>query len=210
MTAIAVPNPNDVSGGTLYTIMANGGSQNHKGLEALLKYTAYQSETGILKSLKPFGNFTYSDFKYENFNIASTVKRAVPNQTKDSAVITDYSGYNVAGIPKITVNVGLDFQIKYGFYGNITYAYRDAMTITSNGLVAGIPYKAPAYSLLNAKIGFQHSFGNHFDLDVFAGANNITSTQYPIKIFVNQLPDAFVPGPAKANFYGGVNFKYNF
>jgi iron complex outermembrane recepter protein len=210
MTAIAVPNPNDVSGGTLYTIMANGGSQNHKGLEALLKYTAYQSETGILKSLKPFGNFTYSDFKYENFNIASTVKRAAPNQTKDSAVITDYSGYNVAAIPKITVNLGLDFQIKYGFYGNITYAYRDAMTITSNGLVAGIPYKAPAYSLLNAKIGFQHSFGNHFDLDVFAGANNITSTQYPIKIFVNQLPDAFVPGPAKANFYGGVNFKYNF
>jgi iron complex outermembrane receptor protein len=210
MTAIAIKNPNDVSGGTLYTIMANGGSQDHKGLELLLKYTAYQSENGVFKAIKPFGNLTYSDFEYKNFNIASTVKKAAPNQTKDSAVITDYSGYKVAGIPKITVNLGLDFQLKYGFYGNITYAYRDAVTVTSNGLVSGAPFKAPAYSLLNSKLGFQQSFGKHFDLDVFAGVNNITRTQYPIKIFVNQIPDAFIPGPAKANFYGGINLKYNF
>jgi iron complex outermembrane receptor protein len=210
MTAIAIPNPNDVSGGTLYTIMANGGSQNHKGLELLLKYTAYESETGVFKTIKPFGNLTYSDFKYKNFGIMSTVKRAAPNQTKDSAVTTDYSGYNVAGIPKLTVNLGLDLQLNAGFYGNITYAYRDAVTITSNGLVAGAPFKAPAYSLLNAKLGFQQSLGNHFDIDVFTGVNNITSTQYPIKVFVNQIPDAFVPGPAKANFYGGINLKYNF
>lgn len=210
MTAIAIRNPNDASGGTLYTIMANGGSQDHKGLELLLKYTAYQSETGVIKFIKPFGNLTYSDFEYKNFHIESTVKRAAPNQTKDSAVITNYSGYKVAGVPKVTANLGVDVQLNFGLYGNITYAYRDAVTITSNGLVSGAPFKAPAYSLLNAKVGFQRSLGNHFDLDVFAGVNNITSTQYPIKIFVNQLPDAFIPGPAKANFYGGINVKYNF
>jgi iron complex outermembrane receptor protein len=210
MTAIAVRNPNDASGGTLYTIMANGGSQDHKGLELLLKYTAIQSENGFIRSIKPFGNLTYSDFKYKNFHIESTVKRAAPNQTKDSAVITDYSGYAVAGVPKFTANLGVDFQLKYGFYGNITYAYRDVMTITSNGVVSGSPFTTPAYSLLNTKIGFQQSFGKHFDLDVFVGVNNITSTQYPIKVFVNQLPDAFVPGPAKAGFFGGLNVKYNF
>ncbi len=210
MTVIAVKNPNDASGGTLYTIMANGGMQNHKGLEVLLKYTAYQSENGFIKSVRPFGNLTYSDFKYENFRLESSVKKAAPNQTKDSAVVTDFSGHAVAGVPKITANIGLDIQVKYGLYTNITYAYRDAMPITSNGLVAAVPFEAPAYSLLNAKIGLQQSLGNHFDLDVYAGVNNITNTQYPIKVFVNQLPDAFVPGPAKANYYGGVNLKYIF
>ncbi|MEO7265529.1 MAG: TonB-dependent receptor [Ferruginibacter sp.] len=210
MTAIVIKNPNDPNGVTLYTIMANAGTQDHKGLEVLLKYTAYQSEKGFVKTIRPFGNLTYSDFKYDNFRIESITKKAAPNQTKDSAVITDYSGHVVAGVPKFTANIGVDIQVKYGLFANITYAYRDAMTITSNGLVAAVPFEAPAYSLLNAKIGLQRSLGNHFDLDVFAGVNNITNTQYPIKIFVNQLPDAFVPGPAKANYYGGINLKYIF
>ena len=33
MTAVAVKNPNDPAGTTLYTITANGGKQNHKGLK---------------------------------------------------------------------------------------------------------------------------------------------------------------------------------
>lgn len=210
ITAIAVKNPNDLSGGTLYTIAANGGTQNHKGVEALLKYTIFQSDNGFIRNVRPFANFTYSDFKYENFSLQSTVKRAAPNQTKDSAVITDYSGHKVAGVPKVTYNAGLDMQAAYGLYANITYAYRGAMTVTSNGLVNGVPFESEAYHLLNTKIGLQHSLSKHFDIDVFAGVNNITNTAYPIKVFVNQLPDAFVPGPRKANYYGGVNLKYNF
>ncbi|HUS00837.1 MAG TPA: TonB-dependent receptor [Chitinophagaceae bacterium] len=210
MTAIAVKNPNDASGGTLYTIMANAGRQNHKGLEVLLKYTVFQSENSFTRSIRPFANLTYSDFKYENFFLQSTVKRAAPNQTKDSAITTNYDGYKVAGVPKITANGGLDIQAAYGLYGNVTYAYRDDMTVTSNGLVNGVPFHTPSYSLLNAKIGLQQTLSSHFDLDVYFGVNNITSIQYPIKIFVNQLPDAFVPGPAKANYFGGVKVKYIF
>ena len=26
----------------------------------------------------------------------------------------------------------------------------------------------------------------------------------------NQLPDAYLPAPYKANYFGGINFKYNF
>jgi Outer membrane receptor proteins, mostly Fe transport len=210
MTAIAVKNPNDASGGTLYTLMANAGKQNDKGVEVLLKYTAFQSEKSFIRSLHSFANLTYSDFKYENFFLQSTVKQAAPNQTKDSVVTTDYNGYKVAGVPKITANAGLDIQAQYGLYGNITFAHRGAETVTSNGLVNGVYFETPAYSLFNAKIGLQQALGKHFDLDIYFGVNNITGTQYPIKIFVNQLPDAFVPGPRKANYFGGVNLKYGF
>lgn len=210
MTAIAIKNPNDPNGVTLYQVMANAGQQDHNGLEVLLKFTAYQSENGFLRGVRPFANATYSDFKYNNFFIQTISKQAAPNQAKDSVVTTNFDGIDVAGVPKFTVNAGLDLQLAYGLYGNVTYAYRDAMTITSSGLVNGMPYETPAYSLLNAKLGIQRRLGNHFDLDLYAGVNNITNTKYPIKVFVNQLPDAYVPGPAKANYYSGINLKYIF
>ena len=50
----------------------------------------------------------------------------------------------------------------------------------------------------------------HFDLDAFFGINNIGGTQYPIMIFVNQIPDAYMPAPKNAVVYGGKNLKYNF
>ncbi len=204
MTAIAVKNQNDPSGVTLYSITANGGKQNHKGLEVLLKYTAFESQTGIIALVRPFVNLTYSDFKYEDFKFHQVVG------TKDSVI--DYSGHPVAGVPKITANLGLDFGFKYGIYGNFTYAYRDKMSIVSTE-----EFYATSYSLLNAKIGFKQSLGKKFDLDFYAGLNNITGTHYAIKVFVNQLStplnttsgDAYVPGPKKANGYVGINLKYN-
>jgi iron complex outermembrane receptor protein len=69
---------------------------------------------------------------------------------------------------------------------------------------------AAAYSLLNAKLGIRRSLSSKFDLDAFVGANNITGTQYPYMVFINQLPDAYLPAPYKANYFGGVNLKFNF
>jgi iron complex outermembrane receptor protein len=59
-------------------------------------------------------------------------------------------------------------------------------------------------------VGYQHTFAKHFGLDVYFGVNNITNTKYPIMVFVNQIPDAYIAGPLKANYFGGFNFKYNF
>ncbi len=206
MTGIAIKNPNDLTGVTLYTVTANGGTQNHKGVEALLKYTIYQSDNGFLRSLRPFANFTYSDFKYEDFKF-----HYINPGNKDSTA--DYSGHQVAGVPKLTVNAGLDFMLPVGIYGNITYAYRDKMPIVSTE-----EYFTNSYSLLNSRLGIRHMLGAHFDVDVFVGVNNITGSQYPIKVFINQLTnplsrtsgDAYIPGPRKVNYYGGINLKYNF
>jgi iron complex outermembrane recepter protein len=205
MTAIAVKNPNDASGVTLYSITANGGKQNHKGLEVLLKYTAYESQNGFITLVRPFANLTSSNFKYEDFKFHQLV-----GTTKDSVI--DYSGHPVAGVPKLTYNAGLDFGLKYGIYGNVTYAFRDKMSIVSTE-----EFYTKSYSLLNAKIGFRQTLAKKLDLDFFAGVNNITNTQYAIKVFVNQLTtplsktsgDAYIPGPRKANAYVGLNLKYN-
>jgi iron complex outermembrane receptor protein len=154
--------------------------------------------------VRPFGNLTLSDFKYEDFAFHQVVG------TKDSLI--NYSGHPVAGVPKTAFNLGLDFDLQYGIYGNVTYAYKDRMSIVSTE-----EFYTTSYSLLNSKIGVRQTIAKRFDLDFFVGVNNITNTQYPIKVFVNQLTtplsrtagDAYIPGPRKANAYVGLNLKYN-
>jgi iron complex outermembrane receptor protein len=198
MTAIAVPlNPPSV--GTAYTYVANGGAQDNKGLEVLLKYTAYQSETKFIKAVKPFVNFAYSDFKYSDYRFQTL------NPSKTTVVEVNYSGNAVAGVAPVTANAGVDLLTKIGIYANVNYNYRDAMPFTSDGL-----NKTKSYSLLNGKIGFRRIFAKHIDADIFFGANNITSTQYYYMVFLNQLPDAYMPAPNKINYFGGISLKYIF
>ncbi len=183
---------------TAYSYVVNGGKEVHKGLEGLVKYTVYQSSNGFFKSISPFANLTLSDFKYKDypFHLAGTVN-------KDS--IVNYNGNAVAGVAKIVANAGIDIATKPGLYANMTYMYKDAMPITSDGI-----FYTTSYVLLNAKLGYQNSISKHFDLNVYAGINNITNTKYPLMVFINQIPDAYIVGPVKANYYGGLNLKYNF
>lgn len=196
MTTVAVPNASNTA--TAYTFTVNSGSLDNKGIEALVKYTAYRSENGFIKSLRPFVNFTYSDFTYRKFIYqGSTGANPV-------GAPSDYSGKAVAGVPRRVWNAGFDLASNTGLYLNATYLHRDAMPITSDGLI-----NTNAYDLINSKIGFRKTLG-HFDADVYVGANNMASKQYYQMVFINQQPDTYLPGPKDINYFGGLNLKYNF
>ncbi|MBU5811336.1 TonB-dependent receptor, partial [Acinetobacter baumannii] len=64
MTVVAVPLNGTT---TAYSYIANGGRQDDQGIEALLKYKAYQSGTGFFRSVYPFANFAYSHFRYRDY-----------------------------------------------------------------------------------------------------------------------------------------------
>ncbi len=197
MTTVAVPlAPPAV--GTAYSYIVNRGSQDDKGIEVLVKYNAYRSNSGFMRLVAPFANFAYSDFKYVGYTYESL------STDKKSVVVNDYSGKAVAGVSPVVANAGIDLLTNIGLYANLTYSYKDAMPITSDGL-----NKTKAYGLLNAKLGIQHTFG-HFDFDAYVGAINMTGTQYSYMVFVNQLPDAYMPAPNKINYFGGLNLKYTF
>lgn len=198
-TTVAVPNPANTV--TLYSYIVNGGTLNNNGLEVLVKYKAIESKEGFIKLLQPFVNVTYSDFKYGDFKFQKIGKNSA---NKDSLVVEDYTGNTVAGVSPLVYNLGVDIDTKIGLYGNLNYNYRSAMFYTSDGLNETNPF-----SLLNAKIGFKKVV-KHVELDVYAGANNITGSQYYYMVFVNQIPDAYIPAPNEINYFGGVNLKYNF
>ncbi|WP_338793905.1 TonB-dependent receptor [Bernardetia sp. MNP-M8] len=192
-TSVAVPLDANT---TAYTYIANGGSQKNTGVEVLLKYNAYQSETGFLSGINPYMNVTYSDFKYDNFKYQSLANGEVAE--------VDFSGKAVVGVAPWVANAGVDFNTNLGFYGNVAYSYRDAMPFTSDG-----ENVTDAYSLVNAKIGFRKTISK-FSLDIYAGANNLGGTQYYYMVFLNQLPDAYLPAPKGTQSFGGISLKYNF
>ncbi|HYK55535.1 MAG TPA: hypothetical protein VEV15_03585, partial [Flavisolibacter sp.] len=92
-----------------------------------------------------------------------------------------------------------------GIYLNMVYNHRDAMPFTSDGI-----NRTHSYNLLNGKLGIRKGLSAHFDLDVSVGVSNITGTKYHYMVFVNQLPDAYIPAPKDPFYFGGVNLKYNF
>lgn len=197
MTVIAVPNATNTA--TSYTYMANGGKLNNTGIEASVKYSIFQSDGGIIKLLRPFVNMTYSNFKYEDFKFQQL------STDKKSVVETDYSNKKVAGVPPMVINSGIDFVTKLGLYANVTYSYREGFYFTSDNL-----NKASGYNLLNGKFGFQKTFFNHLSVDAYFGAINMTGIKYYQMVFINQLPDAYLPASNEINYFGGISLKYNF
>ncbi len=199
MTTVAVQNPGNTA--TLYTYLTNGGSQTNNGIELLVKYDAIRSNGTFVRLLQPFVNLTYSDFTYDNFQYQRVGEDINGN---DSALIEDYSGNQVAGVPPVVFNVGFDVDTRPGFYGNLHLNYRDAMYFTSDN-----KNQTDSYTVLNGKIGYRKSF-NHLFVDAYFGANNITGEQYYYMVFLNQLPDAYLPAPYEINFYGGMSLVYRF
>lgn len=204
MTTVAVTSNNTATPFTLFSYVVNGGKQDDKGAELLLRYKVFESQKGFFQKVTPFFNMAFSDFKYKNFKFESIGKKKNAPLV-DSAIVADYSGKDVAGVTKFTANAGIDISLMSGVYANFTYLHRDKMPIISTNTLY-----THGYNIVNGKIGIRTGLSKHFDMDAFFGVDNITNSQFPYMIFINQLPDAYVPAPKTANIYGGLNIQYNF
>ncbi|MDB5256138.1 MAG: TonB-dependent receptor [Chitinophagaceae bacterium] len=189
-----------------YSFTTNTGKQLHQGLEIDLAYTLHNDTSGIISLIRPFGSFTYSDFKYKDYK----------NNNNNDATTIDYTGKKVSGVAPIMFNVGLDVELKWGIYLYTTYQYVDEMPITYDN-----SHSASAYSLLNAKLGYRKELGKHFAFDIYAGGNNLTNSLYYNMVFLNQpfptpaspttpAPALYLPAAYTATFYGGLNLSYKF
>jgi iron complex outermembrane receptor protein len=180
----------------LYTYIINAGTTNNVGIECEINYKIIDSRTKFVKLLRPFANFTYSYYRYGDYEFQSNANGALQ--------IENYKGIQVAGVSPWVFNVGVDFDTKIGFHANINYGYRTALTITVDG-----KNKTHPFGLLNMKTGYLKRFKN-FEVHAFIGVNNITCTQYYYMAMIDHLPEPYIPGPRKINFYGGGGLKYYF
>jgi iron complex outermembrane receptor protein len=103
-------------------------------------------------------------------------------------------------------------RFKAGVYASISTLYKDgypyALEKTGNAPKTFAIRSVDAYTLLNLKAGSRRDFGESWNVDLSFGVNNATGVKYPLMVFVNQLPDAFIPAPPKAVIFGGINIRY--
>lgn len=180
----------------------NAGATNQKGLEITLFYYVIKNANSAITLLKPWVNYTYSDYHFKNYIGQSY------NAGAGTVINTNYSGNRVTGITPGMVNGGLDLETKPGFYANAVLNYFARTPINDANT-----YYQKAYTLLAAKIGYRIPL-NHFLLDIFAGGNNLLNRKYSSWVNYNadassDPPQFYNPSPA-INFYGGLTLKYNF
>jgi iron complex outermembrane receptor protein len=177
----------------------NVGGQENKGAELFLSYSIANDQAKFLSYFRPFASYTYLNCTYKSYK----------SDNNDAPTTLDYSGKNAVGVSPNVYNIGIDAALKFGLYVNVTYQSVDREPL--NFLNS---HYAPAYTLLNAKMGFRRMFGKHFGCNVYAGGNNLANQLYYTMVFVNanpaSNPASFMPGSYVATFYGGASLSYKF
>lgn len=182
-----------------YTLTTNAGKVQHNGLELAVQY-AHRPATGAVSLIRPFVSYTYSDFYYSDYK----------SDNNENSRTINYTGKKESGIAPNLLNAGLDVEVKPGFYLNATVMYVDKMPITLIN-----DHYAKAYTLVNGKVGYRGSLGNHLNLDLYVGSDNIGSSTYSSLIFLNlpnptnNRPLFFNPAP-KITYYSGATLRYTF
>lgn len=183
------------------TIYNNSGKTKHDGIELALAYRAIdENDNKAITLLRPHAAITYSHFRFKDYK----------NLDEDDKVKADFSGNKLTGIPPWTVNIGLDFETKPGFYFNGSFDFNDRLPLND----ANTDYNS-AYGVLNGKIGLKKRVLKYFDIDIYAGLDNITDNHYSsftelnAASYGNNSPAYFNPSPG-INGYGGLKVKYNF
>jgi iron complex outermembrane receptor protein len=183
-----------------YSTFVNAGKQQNLGAELSVSYAVLKDPKAAVTLLRPFLTYAYSDFKYKEFK----------SDNNNNAATLDYSNHKVAGVAPNVLNLGIDLETRPGLYAYLTYRYVDAVPYTFDGL-----HSAKSYSLLNAKVGYKTMLGNHFSMDLYAGADNLlNSTYYTFLFYSGTLAGTtdphFLPMPYKATVYGGAKLAYIF
>lgn len=169
----------------------NAGRTLHDGLEMALKYNFIKNDFLIMSS---FINYSLNNFKFKDFMDDEN----------------NFSGNDLTGVPSNVFNIGIDFEITSAIYGNINHQYVGRIPINdSNSLYSD------NYTLTNLKLGYQLSFSDSLNLDIYFGLNNIFNTHYASQILINatsfngSAPRYYYPGEP-LNYFSGLNCVYIF
>lgn len=168
----------------------NAGLNTHLGLDL---YTNYFLPITRDATLNFFNSLSWMNYEFTDFTNEGN----------------DYSGNQLTGVPKITVNPGIELISETGFYGNINGRYVGKIPIND----ANTLY-SEKYFILRTKIGYQIKLSN-WEFDLNAGVNNLTDERYASMLLINATgfggsqPRYYYPGLPR-NYFGGLAVKYVF
>lgn len=169
----------------------NAGKTRHRGLEASLQYLI-PMQSGW--NVSPFLSYTLNDHTFREFSDGDS----------------DFSGNPLTGVPPHRIYGGVQVNSDRGWYWNGSYQFVDAIPLTD-----GNTESSDAYNLVNTQLGYRTRWGEHLNLGLELGVNNVFDTLYASSVLINATgfggsePRYFYPGNGR-NFYLGVLLLYAF
>jgi len=170
-------------------LFRNAGSTDQKGIEAALDYAFVRNGQGFVQDLSFGTAYTGQFFTFKNYQ-----KRA-----------DDFSGNALTGVPETTLVSRIDFRTKFGIYLNFTHQYVSELPLNDANTV----YQ-DAYNLVNLKFGWAKTFAGKWDLEAFAGVDNLLDESYSLGNDLNPFGGRFYQPAPTRNWYGGVKLGFNF
>lgn len=169
----------------------NAGKTDHNGIEFFGKYTLDIAENW---HISPFVNAAFNFFKFDRF-----VNEEV-----------DYSGNELPGVPKHTINAGIDLNTNFGFSFNIWYRNIGEIPLNDENLLY-----TNSYQLVNLKAGYAFDIMKDFQLNIYGGINNVFDEHYAASVLPNAVgfggaaPRFYYPGYPR-NYFTGIAVNYFF
>ncbi|WPR74695.1 TonB-dependent receptor domain-containing protein [Algoriphagus sp. NG3] len=168
-------------------LFRNAGSTDQKGIETAIDYALIQSQTTFVRDLKIGTAFTGHYFTFKNY------------QQGDN----DYSGNDLTGVSPNTLVSRLDLRTSPGFYLNFTHQFVDEIPLNDGNTV----YQ-DAYNLVNMRFGWARSFAGKWELEAFAGVDNLTDEVYSLGNDLNPFGGRYYQPAPERNWYGGVKVAF--
>ena len=169
-------------------LFRNAGSTDQKGIEASLDYAILRNASGFIKDFLVGTAYTGQFFTFVDYK----------KQTND------FSGNDLTGVPPHNLVSRLDIRTRPGIYLNFTHQFTEKTPLNDANTVF-----QESYDLVNLRAGWVKSLGN-FDLELFAGVDNLLDESYSLGNDLNAFGGRFYQPAPTRNWYGGVKIGLNY
>ncbi|MFC2094416.1 TonB-dependent receptor family protein [Bacteroidota bacterium] len=175
----------------------NAAETNRLGLEL-------GTQLQVVEGLDFTFSYTYSNFTYNSY-LAKTI---VYDSTGFVESEEDFSDNIVPSVPEHNLFLSLTFSNQVS--QRVTHFFKISfMGISGLWVDDANSDKTDKYGLFNALLGVDMNFGR-FNLMFSAGVNNLLNLTYVGFTNTNSADKRFYEVGAPRNFYGSLNFAYNF
>lgn len=170
-------------------LFRNAGSTDQKGIEALFDYALIRNQLGFVQELKVTHTYTGHFFQFKDY------------QQNEN----DFSGNDLTGVAPHTLINQIDLRTKTGFYLNFTHQWVDEIPLNDANTV----YQ-DKYNLMNTRVGWRSTLGVDWDLEIYAGVDNLLNESYSLGNDLNAFGGRYYQPAPLRNYFGGlkVGFRY--
>lgn len=161
----------------------NAGSTRQHGWEAQAYYQILPHPKRFISDARIGASYTFNKFRYRDFK----------------QIANDFSGNKLPSVAPNTVAATADLITRLGIYTNITWYYSDPIPLND----ANTEF-ASSYNLAGIRAGWRKPISKKFNLDVFAGVDNLFDVKYSLGNDINAAGNRFYNAAAGVNYYAGV------